>query len=434
MSDDVDRGEALARSGRYTPAELNGQTDYIPLPPEPDEPYDPGPPGDGHADDGVTWWDKAVKQRAQQYKIEREARQRVDAEMRPAIHYPPIRPLDVLLAADFGPIHYRIDGVAPTNGRVLLVAQYKAGKTTLVGNLIRALVDGEPFLGHFGVNTPAQRLVLIDDEMSERTVQQWMRDQHIDNTAAVADVITLRGNTAALNLLDEECRAVWAQRLRDVGCDYLIIDCLRPVLDALGLDENRDVGRFLVAWDALMAAAAIPDAALVQHMGHANERARGDSRLLDWPDAGWKLVRENDDPASPRYFSAYGRDVNIAEGRLGFDATTRHLTYTAGSRHTTRVDDAVTAIIKVLAEGDKDGLSMRGIETALAGEHPRATIREALRRALSADIRLIGVTKGPRNAKLHHILHPCSECGLPVVGGGPQHHSCPSDASGLPDE
>ena len=94
--------------------------------------------------------------RAAQYKIEREARQRVDDEMRPAVHYPPVRPLTALLDEHFGPIRYRIEGIAPTNGRALLVAQYKAGKTTLVGNLIRALADGEPFLGHFDVTRPAQ--------------------------------------------------------------------------------------------------------------------------------------------------------------------------------------------------------------------------------------------------------------------------------------
>ena len=383
---------------------------------------DPGSDdSDDQADDEATAWEKAVKNRAVQYKIERQARQRVDDEMRPPVHYPPVRPLTALLDEHFGPIQYRIEEVAPTNGRALLVAQYKAGKTTLIGNLIRALADGEPFLGHFNVNQPANAIVLIDNEMSERTVQQWMRDQNIRNTGAVADVITLRGNVAAFNLLDEQCRAVWVQRLADVGCDYLIIDCLRPVLDALGLDENRDVGRFLVAWDALMKDAAIPDATLVQHMGHANERARGDSRLLDWPDVGWKLVRENDDPSSPRYFSAYGRDVNVPEGRLSFDAATRRLTYAAGSRHAVKVEEAVNAIIKLLAEsadGD-DGLSGRAIEIALAGEQPRDTVREALKNALHVDDekRLIGVKKGKRNAKLHHILHPCGGCGSPVLDG-----------------
>jgi hypothetical protein len=72
-------------------------------------------------------------------------------------------------------------------------------------------------------------------------------------------------------------------------------------------------------------------------MGHSGERARGASRLRDWPDVEWRLVREKTengdvDPAAPRYFSAYGRDVDVPESRLVFDPATRHLTLEGGSR------------------------------------------------------------------------------------------------------
>ena len=121
------------------------------------------------------------------------------------------------------------------NARIICSAQYKAGKTTLVGNLIRSLVDSDPFLGRFAVHMPARRIVLIDNEMSLNTLRRWLRDQKINTVSAVADVIALRGKTAAFDLLDDRRRAEWATRLRDVGCDYLLFDCLRPVLDALGL-------------------------------------------------------------------------------------------------------------------------------------------------------------------------------------------------------
>jgi hypothetical protein len=267
----------------------------------------------------------------------------------------------------------------------MLSAQYKAGKSTLTGNLIRALVDGEPFLGHFAVNTPASAVVLIDDEMSENTLRSWLRAQNIHNTNAVADVITLRGNVAAFNLLDEHCLAAWVQRLHDLGCDYLIVDCLRPILDALALDEHRDAGRFLVAFDTLLNEADIRDALLVHHMGHAGERARGDSRLQDWPDAIWRMMRDNDDPASPRYFTAYGRDVEVYEGRLGFDPATRRLTYAAGSRNDAKTEAACTAVIELLAQyatsEGVDAMSKNAIESELDG-YPRQAIREAIAKAV----------------------------------------------------
>ena len=266
--------------------------------------------------------------------------------------------------------------------------------------------------------------MLIDDEMSERQTQEWLAAQNIANPGNVADVITLRGNLAAFNLLDEHCLTQWVKRLAQLGCDYLILDCLRPVLDALGLDENHEGGRFLVAWDALMTQAGIPDAMLLQHMGHADERARGDSRFQDWPDAIWRLVRENDEPTSTRYFSAYGRDVDMAEGRLAFDSATRHLRYVGGSRANAKVEAAVLAVVKLLAENHRageDGLSGKAIEVALALAHSRDVVRDAVKRELGAATPRIGVKPGAHGAHLHYLLHPCSRCGMPVTGGGPVH-------------
>ena len=156
------------------------------------------------------------------------------------------------------------------------------------GNLIRALVDGDPFLGRFTVHQPREHLVLIDNEWAEHTVRRWLRDQNIRNTRAVADVITLRGRRPDVQHSRRQIRDRVGTRLADVGCDYLMLDCLRPCLDALGLDENRDGGHFLVAFDTLLDDAGISDSFIAQHMGHANERARGDSRLQDWPDAIWR--------------------------------------------------------------------------------------------------------------------------------------------------
>lgn len=141
----------------------------------------------------------------------------------------------------------------------------------------------------------------------------------------------LRGRTASFNILDPQVRAEWARICE--GVDYAIFDCLRPALDALGLSEDKDGGRFLGAFGAFLAEAGIGEALIVHHMGHSGERARGDSRIQDWPDAIWKLVAEDtEDHSSPRYFSAYDRDVNVPEFQLHFDENTRHLTYGGGSR------------------------------------------------------------------------------------------------------
>ena len=102
-----------------------------------------------------------------------------------------------------------------------------------------------------------------------------------------------RGRVSTFDILDPDTRSQWAARMR--GSNGVIFDCLRPILDALGLDENRYAGRLLMAIDELLNEAGVPEALIVHHMGHSGERRRGDSRIIDWPDATWKLVRENHD-------------------------------------------------------------------------------------------------------------------------------------------
>lgn len=371
--------------------------------------------------------DNAIRNRATQIRIDRAAKELVDAEQRPKIEYPPVRPLTAFLAQPCPPTRWRIDQVAPIEARIIASAQYKAGKTTMRDNAVRSLVDREPFLGRFTITQPARALVLIDNELSEHTVQDWLDRQNIRNTEAVVDVVTLRGKLASFNLFDDDCRAAWAQRFRELGCDYLILDCLRPILDAFGLDENRDAGRFLVQFDAMLEAAGIRDAMLVHHMGHQGERSRGDSRLQDWPDATWRLVREDpDDPASARFFSAYGRDVDVKEGRLTFSETTRHLTYVDGSRGDTKTEAALQAVLAALvadARAGGEGLSGRAIEIAVSDEHTQKSIRAAVKLAHQRE--LLVKMPGPKNATLHRIAQPCSVCGHPLTAGqGMRHESC----------
>jgi hypothetical protein len=360
-------------------------------------------------------------------RIRREAKQRLDDEERPPVPLPAVKSLGTLLAEPDSPVQYRIDQLAPAEGRTMLSAQYKSGKTVLVDNLVRSLADGDDFLGRFTVSQPAHRIVVIDDELSESTLRRWLRDQGIVNTAAVADVVSLRGRLGAFNILDDRCRSQWATRLADLGCDYLVLDCLRPLLDALGLDESREAGRFLVQFDALLASAGIPDAALVHHMGHHNERARGDSRLQDWPDAIWKLNREDpNNPTSARYFSAVGRDVSVNEGRLSYDPTTRRLTYAAGSRGDVKGEAARVAIIRLLA-GAGDPVKAGEIEGL---NFPREVVREALKWLVGNGV--VARETRPRNAQLHRIAYPCSECGLPVVARQERHLSCDPERVELP--
>jgi AAA domain/Domain of unknown function (DUF3854) len=345
-------------------------------------------------------------------RAQRQAKRELDAEENPPQPLPDGRNLADLLAAPRTETPFLIGDLAPAGGRVLLAAPGKAGKTTLIQNVIRSLADGKPFLSRFTIDKPCNRIVLIDTEMTANQLTEWMDDQNIGNVAAV-DIWTLRGSVGTFDLLDKRCRAKWADKF--AGADYLILDCLRPVLDALGLDESHDAGKFLVAFDTLLADAAIPDALIAHHMGHGAERARGDSRLIDWPDATWKIVR--DEKTDARYFSANGRDVDVWEGRLAFDAASRQLSYAGGSRTHSETEAAKPAVVDFLIGYTKahgTGPTAKTMETDMhGGEHSRKSVRAALAELVSAGV--VITAKGAHNATAHTIANGCLKCGRPPL-------------------
>lgn len=345
-------------------------------------------------------FDLLVADEARKLRAREHARRIVKREQTGAQGERPLIKLGTaFLAEPDDPVTYRISELWPVGGRIVLAAQYKAGKTTLMGNLVRSLVDGEPFLEHFTVDAVAHRVVIIDDELSEPMMRRWLRDQGIVHTDRFATV-SLRGKLSTFDILDPVVRGEWAADIRALESDVAILDCLRPVLDALGLDENTDAGRFLVAFDELLNEAGISEAVVVHHMGHNGERSRGASRLRDWPDVEWRLVRQDtEDPASARYFSAYGRDVEVPEALLTYDSAGRRLTLAGGNRREAKGRNTLPAVLELLA-GSPDGMSGRQIEEALtsAGE-TRQDVREALK--LAVRDQLVVTFAGARRATMH---------------------------------
>jgi hypothetical protein len=336
-------------------------------------------------------------------RARRDARRIIDAEERPPEPIPIFLTVRERLAAAVERPPWRIKHWQQQNSRVICVAQFKAGKTTLRDNVARCLVDGDRFLGRDDVEPLRGSLVILDTEMSEIQMDHWLRDQAIQHDDRVL-AIPLRGHASSFNILLPDVRRAWAKRLRERETEYLMLDCVRPVLDAIGLDEHHDAGRFLVAFDALLDEAEIGDALAIQHMGHTNERARGDSRLRDWPDVEWRLMRRDEDPSSARFITAYGRDVDVPESQLVYDPSTRHLTIEEGSRRDAKTRDALDSVLDLL-RGNAEGLSGRAIKQELEeSEHARNVIDTALR----LGIRTKALTKrtGERNAKLYRVSVP----------------------------
>jgi len=356
---------------------------------------------------------RRVEEEVERQRVQRDARRTLDAEERRRVDPPDILTLRELIARPDPVVEWRIEGWQPAGGRVLLAAMAKTGKTTLMNALVRSLVDGQPFLGRHRVEPVAGTVAILDTEMSSMQIRRWLQEVRISSDDRMI-VAPLRGHVDALNLLDRDIFAKWVSWLRSGSVTYLILDCLRPVLDALGLDEHRDAGRFLVAFDALLREASIAEGVVVHHMGHSGERSRGDSRLRDWPDVEWRMVRQGEDQASPRYIAAYGRDVNIPESRLAFDPATRQLTIGDGSRRDAVIRAALEDVIAALThayeervDGQEWRMSLRNLEDV--GKE-RGHARSAIRAAVSSGLRkqLIVVEKGAKRASYHRLPSQCA--------------------------
>jgi hypothetical protein len=265
------------------------------------------------------------------YSAREEAKKRYRLLQYGKIELPASYPLGEFLLQEPNADPQLIKGLWNTGGSVLLAAQFKAGKTTLRDNAVRCLADGGMFLDKYPV-TPivGGSIVVIDLELSPDMMREWLRRQGIKNTDRV-EVIPMRGLAHTLDWTIPEIRTMWADRLRALNCQVLILDCLRPALDALGLNENFDAGKFLNGgFDPLKREAGIPNGMVIHHMGHNGDRIRGDSSMLGWGDS-WRLVRPGDDPAGKRFFTAYGREIDEPQQGLSLNRDTGHLTITGGT-------------------------------------------------------------------------------------------------------
>lgn len=215
---------------------------------------------------------------------------------------------------------YLVEDVWPESSHVLLSAPPKAGKTTMRNDLVRALADGVPFLGTFEVPCPVERVVVLDFELSRRMSREWLRREGIVRTGRV-QVAPLRGQAHTLDLTDPDRRRWWIEAL--AGADVVILDCLEPVIGALGLDPNRDVrSGLLEPWTALMAEAGVDASLVIHHHGHGSDRPKGDSGIMAWADQLWTLTQQ--EAGAPRFLHVYGRgDEELPPSLVEQDASGR---------------------------------------------------------------------------------------------------------------
>ena len=169
----------------------------------------------------------------QRLKAHEEAKRIIRAERRGRNPLPSFTSLKDALNEPEEDEPYVVSELMPVGAIGLLVAQAKAGKTSLIDNLLRTLVDLQPFLGRFEACAQPRVVALIDTEMGRVQRLCWLREQGIEAVDRI-HLVTIRGRAGSFDVTDPDVRAEWVAKLQEVGADYVVLDNVRPVLDALG--------------------------------------------------------------------------------------------------------------------------------------------------------------------------------------------------------
>lgn len=294
--------------------------------------------------------DVAAEVRRQQ--INKEARQQVTSlEFAKTWTAPPsLSTLAEELAEPDVPLRFRIGKLLAEDGNAVLTAAFKAGKTTMCNNLLRSLADGDPFLGRFDVTIPDGRIASFNYEVSQGQYRRWLRNIGIVDQGRVS-LLNLRGHR--LPLTDPQVEDWVVKWLMDHNVKVWIVDPFARAMVSCG-DENSntDVGIVLDALDVIKRRAGVGELILPTHTGRAEqvagaERARGATRLDDWADARWLLTV---DDQRRRFFRANGRDVDVDEELLTFDAATGRLTMGGHDRRGMAARDDIADVVSWVRE------------------------------------------------------------------------------------
>ncbi len=259
---------------------------------------------------------------------------------------------------------------------VELVGPPKAGKTTLILDLLRALVNGHPFLERATTRGPvvllteqgptSLRAVLVRTDLADR------EDIHV---LLHRDV---RGHEW------RDVVATAAQRCSDVGARVLVVDTL-PAFAGLGGESENNAGDALAAMEPLLTAAANGLAVLVNR--HRRKGPQGGTVAGDIADEG---------RGSGAFSGAVDVILSLRRGATGARSTVRELIAAS------RFDDTPEKLTVELDEG-------RYVVVAEDASLLSSEVRESVMRALDGkvaglEMRELGDLTGKARSSLQAAL------------------------------
>ena len=331
---------------------------------------------------------------------------------------PPERPGSLLdqLAIGVPETDWIVEGLVPA-GIVQVNAQYKTGKTTLLMNYVRALATGEPFLGRFPVNVATDdRIGYLNMELSRGQMLRWWADMDLGDDA-YKRIEPYHARDDGFSVLDfsNDLAVEWLVNwLRESGIRVLVADPLSKLYNPArwGSDPNAAYTQWWKVLEDVVRRAELRGVIIAHHTGFGEDtadRARGASAMMDNPDVNMSFRHNGDHGGRPqdnkRYLSALGRDVDVPEFELDYEAPARRLTATGGgNRRSAEAEHQAERLWEAVLLAEKEGRKPNKTELfaqlgwkdkGSAAKNPGLWYREALRQGW------IETEPGKGNSTLH---------------------------------
>ena len=354
--------------------------------------------------DVVDGFEQKVREEMDRMRVRETARQRFAHEKSGAAASFDSGLLDEILARPHEP-PYRIFDLLPADGGMLVVAQRKTGKTTLMLNLAHTLITAEPLLGRFSALPVAGRVAILNYEVSGSQLARWASQAGVPSERLL--LVNLRGRRDPLAHDDDRRRL--ADLLHSHEVESLIVDPFGRAYTGKSQNDSGEVGAWLVDLDDFTRSeVGARDLIVTAHAGWNGERTRGSSALEDWADSIVTMTLGND--GNSRYLRAIGRDVAVDEDLLYFDPESRLLSLTGtGSRKQTTDAAAVEATAVKVCDylKTRPGASFGDINKAIEGR--QNTIRQAIELAEGrGDVRRVvgGTGKSNKHFRVDDVHVP----------------------------
>jgi hypothetical protein len=231
---------------------------------------------------------------------------------------------------------YVVKELMPLESVCQISAQYKAGKTTFMTNLVESLATGQPFLNRFAVNGNFKgNIAHWNLEVSQRTLLGWYARQSIPADALHRCYpLSVRGNVS-LDFRSDVAIDWTIKWLTNNNIRAWIID---PLSKLYRDDENSnsEFTRWWMTLEHIIAESKLKLTVIAHHTGHSGQRARGASAMMGNPDVLLNYTHRGELGGTPpdniRFLEGIGRDVDLSAIEIDFDSEHHRLFATKSGR------------------------------------------------------------------------------------------------------